>query len=82
MQIVRRNNIQITTDDLDYSLPTRRVLQICSKLKLICVDPTVTLRNKLGRRAFLEDDEHPSALAHDIIADELINHRDMILGLP
>ena len=63
--------IHIREGDLDVMLPTRRVLGVCERLRVPCVDPTARFQ-ALGRRAFFAADEHPSALGHDALARALL----------
>lgn len=55
----------------DVDRPTQEVLRVCEHLGLVCVDPTPRLRRELGTAAILENDDHPSAAAHQILAVEL-----------
>ncbi len=62
---------QIALSDLDFDAPTARVLSICEKLDLACVDPTERFR-RLGANAFFSGDEHPSVLGHEALAAALL----------
>jgi lysophospholipase L1-like esterase len=69
---LRGAGVRVQSADLDFGLPTRRVLSICRELELPCVDPTRRLA-KLGLAAFFEGDEHPSATAHGLLAEALLS---------
>jgi lysophospholipase L1-like esterase len=68
---LRAQGVQVTSDQLDFALPTRRVLGICEQLELSCVDATPELK-RLGARAFFADDEHPTAAGHEALARALL----------
>jgi hypothetical protein len=65
--------IHVSPNQLDFDAATRRVLALCDKLDLTCMDPTLRLR-RLGSAAFFQHDEHPSALGHEALARELLAH--------
>lgn len=69
---LRAQGIHIREADLDVSLPTRRVLGICDKLGLTCIDASARFR-RLGLSAFFPHDEHPSAAGHDALARALLS---------
>jgi lysophospholipase L1-like esterase len=69
---LREQGVRIDPEQLDFALPTRRVLAICGELGLHCVDPTRELR-QLGARAFFAGDEHPTAAAHEALARALLS---------
>lgn len=64
--------VTLDPDELDFALPTRRVLAICTRLSLPCVDATPRFR-RIGRRAFFPADEHPTAAGHDALARALLD---------
>jgi lysophospholipase L1-like esterase len=64
--------VNIAPGELDVDLPTRRVLQVCASLGIPCVDPTPRLQH-LGARAFFAHDEHPTAAAHQVLAEALLD---------
>jgi hypothetical protein len=68
---LRTQGVDISQDQLDFGLPTRRVLEICERLALPCVDPTARFR-QLGLSAFFAGDEHPSIAGHDALAHALL----------
>lgn len=70
---MREQGIAVTQDDLDVSLPTRRVLAICAELSLDCVNALPNFK-KIGANAFFTDDEHPTAQGHDALAEALLPH--------
>jgi hypothetical protein len=63
--------VALREDDLDFGLPTRRVLGICAELGLSCIDPTERFK-QLGPRAFFPSDEHPTSAAHEALAEALL----------
>ena len=75
---LRSVGIQIQAADLDFDLPTRRVLSICRQLELLCLDPTPRMR-AIGMTVFFPDDEHPTARGHGALARELLDARDRLL---
>ena len=68
---LRAQGVAISPDDLDFMLPTRRVLAICARLELPCVDPMREFR-ALGLSAFFAHDEHPTAAGHEALARALL----------
>jgi lysophospholipase L1-like esterase len=68
---LRQQGIAVAQDDLDFALPTRRVLAICEQLALDCVDATPNFK-RIGMRAFFSDDEHPTISGHDALAEALL----------
>jgi len=67
---LREQGIEIRESDLDFEKPARRVLAICRRLQVECIDPTADLR-RVGLQAFLPGDEHLSRLGHRIVAGKL-----------
>ena len=67
---LRQTGISIAPGAIDVDAPTLRVLAICERLAIPCIDPTAALA-QLGRRAFFPDDEHPTAQAHRALAQAL-----------
>jgi hypothetical protein len=64
--------VNIEPSAIDVDAPTRRVLALCAQLEIACVDPTRQLQ-RLGARAFFPHDEHPTALAHQALAQALLS---------
>jgi lysophospholipase L1-like esterase len=71
---LRAQGISIREQDLDFDLPTRRVVAICEDLRLPCIDATPRFR-RLGLAAFFPRDEHPTALGHEALAEALLEAR-------
>jgi hypothetical protein len=67
------SGVKIDAGSIDVAAPTRRVLAICGRLELACVDPSPRLAH-LGARAFFPTDEHPTAAAHRALAEALLAH--------
>jgi lysophospholipase L1-like esterase len=65
--------VDIDKDQLDFALPTRRVLAICARLGLPCIDATPEFK-QLGLSAFFAHDEHPTIAGHDALARALLAH--------
>jgi lysophospholipase L1-like esterase len=65
-----RAGVHIAPGEIDVDAPTRRVLELCERLAIACVDPTPALA-RLGPRAFFPQDEHPTALGHRALAQVL-----------
>jgi len=65
------HGIRIDEEDLDVTLPTRRIHQMCAELSIPCIDPTERVRRQ-GRAAFFPDDQHPTVLGHRALADGLL----------
>lgn len=59
--------ISIDPAALDVDAPTKRVLALCKRLDITCIDPSAALA-RLGHLAFFRQDEHPTALAHGALA--------------
>lgn len=70
---LHRQGVEVEESEMDFMKPTRRVLEICDALDLICIDPTQRLR-WFGLRAFLRKDEHLSGIGHEALARELLAH--------
>ncbi len=68
---LRAQGISIHEGDLDFGLPTRRVLAICQQLKLGCTDATPNMK-RLGPAAFFPHDEHPTVAGHEALARALL----------
>jgi GDSL-like Lipase/Acylhydrolase family len=65
--------LKIDPSAIDVDAPTRRVLALCARAKLLCMDPTARMQ-RLGTRAFVPGDEHPSVQGHEALARELSAH--------
>lgn len=63
--------IHVRLQDIDVDAPTERVLGVCRRLQITCLDPTARLQ-RLGARAFFPRDEHPTAEGHLALAQELM----------
>jgi hypothetical protein len=70
---LRARGVTIAPGDIDVDAATRRVLGICKRLDLACVDPTPELQ-RLGARAFFPRDEHPTVAGHRALAQALLAH--------
>jgi hypothetical protein len=70
LQELAQAGLQIAPNELDVAAPTRRVLALCERLSITCIDPTSALTS-LGPRAFFPEDEHPTAAAHRVLAQVL-----------
>ncbi|HET8938423.1 MAG TPA: SGNH/GDSL hydrolase family protein [Polyangiales bacterium] len=70
LQELAHAGLHIAEGDIDVDAPTKRVLAVCARLSMTCVDPTAALQH-LGPRAFFPEDEHPSAAAHRVLARAL-----------
>ena len=63
--------LRINLDELDVTLPRKRMLEICAAARLRCVDPTERLRS-LGAEALLPGDDHLSEAGHQAVAEQLV----------
>ena len=67
--------IGITLDPATFDLPapTRRVLAMCARLGIACIDPTEDLKSarKQGQAVLRPLDDHPSAAGHEVLAERL-----------
>jgi hypothetical protein len=68
---LRQRGVEIDPGAIDVDEPTRRVLAICARLDLTCMDPTARLQ-RLGAKAFFPTDEHPTIDGHRELAAELL----------
>jgi hypothetical protein len=68
---LRERGLAIDPGAIDVDEPTRRVLAVCGRLSLTCMDPTQRLQ-RLGARAFFPTDEHPTIEGHRELAAELL----------
>ncbi len=71
LQELRVQGIEVRESDLDFALPTRRVLAICKDLDIECFDPTRRMK-QIGLSVFFEGDEHLTPIGHRAVAQELI----------
>jgi hypothetical protein len=70
LEELAQTGLQIVPANIDVDAPTRRVMALCERLSMTCVDPTAALA-RLGPRAFFPQDEHPTALGHRALAQVL-----------
>jgi len=68
---LREQGIEVDASELDFGLPTRRMLALCQKLELPCVDARPAMK-RLGLAAFFRGDEHPNEAGHRILAKALL----------
>ena len=61
-------------DDLDIERPLRRILAICERTGIECVDATPVLRSVQWGSVFLPRDDHLSPLGHAATARALLDH--------
>lgn len=72
LEELARAGLHIAPGDIDVDAATRRVLALCARLSMTCIDPTAALQ-RLGPRAFFPQDEHPTAAAHRALAQALLS---------
>lgn len=72
------HGIHVREEDLDFGLPTRRVRAICAELGVPCIDPTARMQ-RVGMEVFLTEDEHTTVLGHRVLAQELMEHLEVLL---
>jgi hypothetical protein len=70
---LKQRGVVIEPGSIDVDEPTRRVLALCAKLGIVCMDPTARLQ-RLGAKAFFPTDEHPTVEAHRELAAEIMGH--------
>jgi hypothetical protein len=70
---LRQRGIAIEPGSIDVDEPTRRVLALCSRVGIPCMDPTARLQ-RLGAKAFFPTDEHPTVEGQRELAAELLAH--------
>jgi len=75
---LRAMGIEITEEQFDVMGPTRRVLEICDELGIVCIDPTERMR-RAGMEVFFADDEHPTERGHAVLARELADAYDRLV---
>jgi hypothetical protein len=78
LEELAEHGIHIRESDLDFALPTRRVRAICADLGIPCIDPTARMQ-RIGMEVFFPTDEHTTAVGHDALALELLEHIDVLL---
>jgi lysophospholipase L1-like esterase len=76
---LRAAGIDIDGIQLDFDAPTRRVLETCGRLDIVCFDPTRRMR-EIGSDVFFPDDEHPTVAGHAVLATELAAGYDALVG--
>lgn len=59
-------------EDLDFGLPTRRVLATCARLGISCIDPSAELRALGPEKAVLPKDDHPTTEGHRVLGETLL----------
>jgi len=75
---IRRQGVDVSSEELDFDLPTQRVMDICRKRRIVCIDPTQRMK-EVGMKSFFPDDEHPTALGHEALARELVENYDRLV---
>jgi hypothetical protein len=73
LQQLAARGVEVRPQDIDVDAPTERVLGVCRRLAIACVDPTARMQ-RLGARAFFPRDEHPTAEGHLALAHELMTN--------
>ena len=68
---------KIDLNELDFAKPAEKVLSICIKLEITCIDPTPELR-KQGLSVILPGDDHLSVKGHEIVARKLVRATGII----
>lgn len=76
LQELAERNVIVREEELDFDIPTQRVLGICEELGVLCLDPTARLRAIGLERAYIAMDEHNSSAGYQVIAQELVASRD------
>ena len=76
---IRQKGVNVRPDELDFELPTRRVLHILQKRKIPFFDPTQRMKG-IGLKVFFPRDEHPSLLGHEALARELVENYQLLVG--
>jgi hypothetical protein len=74
-----RQGVTLDRRALDVTLPTRRVLAVCARLGVPCIDPTARMQEH-GLRVFFPGDEHPTELGHAVLAAALVAERERLFG--
>jgi hypothetical protein len=77
LEELAKHDIHISESDLDFDLPTNRVRAICADLGIACIDPSNRMR-RIGMHVFLPTDEHTTVLGHNALAQELLEHLDVL----
>jgi hypothetical protein len=58
--------------DLDFGLPTKRILHVCREKHIHCFDPTPLMQLPGARVTISPNDDHPSLQGHRILASTVI----------
>jgi hypothetical protein len=58
--------------DLDFDIPTERILDLCRKNRIRCFDPTGAMRQCGLREVILPKDDHLTRKGHQIMADTVV----------
>jgi hypothetical protein len=66
---LKRDGITLLKSELDVSAPTKKLLDLCTKLGLTCLNPTDELAKALGQESFLANDDHLSTRGHKIVGE-------------
>jgi hypothetical protein len=73
LEDINESGVKLKKSDLDFTKPTRRVLQICDELKVTCIDPTSRMQ-RIGLSVFFPEDEHLTRIGHEAVAEQLLAH--------
>lgn len=73
-----RQGVEVSAPQLDVHLPRQRVMALCERLSLLCVDPTRRLQ-EIGMGVFFPTDEHPTATGHAALAQALAERAQDLL---
>jgi len=76
---LRRAGIRVRPSQIDTHAPTERVLAICARRHLVCIDPTERMRAVGVGEVFFPTDEHPTRRGHALLARELVESYERLL---
>lgn len=57
--------------DTDFGKPTRRVLELCDRRGITCINPLPVIKSTLGPKALIPNDDHLSVAGNDLVAREV-----------
>ena len=70
--------VEVEPSQLDIDLPRERVMAMCARLQMLCLDPTERFK-EVGMEVFFPGNEHPTEIGHEILAELLAEHETSLL---
>ncbi len=68
---LRARGVHVDPDKFSFDKPYEKVLRICAKLNILCVDPREPMRKLGPEKTIIHGDDHPSYIGHDVLGRTL-----------